>query len=85
MYDEDRDARPVNEDGIWYAIVKIQAKPEATISEVRKAITEDVTVVLTKRMARYPGVLEDVDIQVDERFGLTPDNGSPDGPVIYFP
>ena len=81
-YEEDLHCRPVGENGTWFAIVRIKATRDATVSEVRADILDSLEIDFAEG---HEHCLESAEVLVGEQFGLYPDNGSPDGPVIDFP
>ena len=80
-YDVDKHCRPANNDGVWWALVRIHARPGATVTEVKRAIAASVLVDILDD-EHNDGTLESVELMN----GLTPDSGiEGDGPVVYFP
>lgn len=71
---------PNQRPGVWWALVKITAKPEATAQEVRDAVCDGLSF---EPIAR-DGVLEDVEFSVSKQFGLHPDEGT-DENTVYWP
>ncbi len=78
-YDPDLHCHPAHKDGVWWALVRITARPGAPMSEVQSDIHESLVVDVADGYS--DGTLQSVEL-LDS---LYPDEGGPDGPVVYFP
>jgi len=70
--------------GKWFAIVEIDADPNATAQEVRNEVVEFQSFVVQRDNPNFDSrILKSVKVKVDRQFGLHADQGSDENTICW--